>query len=70
MISATTCGHRKVHYVIWPDHLWANVANLARNDSDEPGFDYIENESFDSTFQGLFSEIKSLLGKTRQDTGS
>ena len=65
---------RKVHYVIRPDHLWANIANLARNDSDElletlkAGFDYIENESFDSTFQGLFSEINlysEKLGKTQ-----
>jgi thiol-disulfide isomerase/thioredoxin len=65
---------RKVHYVIKPDHLWANIANLARNQSDElletlkKGFDYIENESFDSTFQGLFSEINlysEKLGKTQ-----
>ncbi len=65
---------RKVHYVIRPDHLWANIANLARNDSDElletlkKGFDYIENESFDSTFQGLFSEINlysEKLGKNQ-----
>ncbi len=65
---------RKAHYVIRPDHLWANIANLARNDSDElletlkAGFDYIENESFDSTFQGLFSEINlysEKLGKTQ-----
>jgi len=65
---------RKVHYVIRPDHLWANIANLARNDSDElletlkAGFDYIENESFDSTFQGLFSEINlysEKLGKNQ-----
>ncbi|MDR2430530.1 MAG: type I restriction-modification system subunit M [Puniceicoccales bacterium] len=63
---------RKVHYVIKPDHLWANIVNLARNQSDElletlkKGFDYIENESFDSTFQGLFSEINlysEKLGK-------
>src|SRR5690606_27903594 len=25
----------KVHYVIKPQYLWANIANLARNDSDE-----------------------------------
>lgn len=65
---------RKVHYVIKPDHLWANIANLARSQSDElletlkAGFDYIENESFESTFQGLFSEINlysEKLGKTQ-----
>jgi type I restriction enzyme M protein len=65
---------RKVHYVIKPDHLWANISNLAKNQSDDlletlkKGFDYIENESFDSTFQGLFSEINlysEKLGKTQ-----
>ena len=65
---------RKVHYVIKPEHLWANIANLAKNQSDDlletlkAGFDYIENESFDSTFQGLFSEINlysEKLGKTQ-----
>ena len=65
---------RKVHYVVKPDHLWANIANLAKNESDDlletlkAGFDYIENESFDSTFQGLFSEINlysEKLGKTQ-----
>ena len=65
---------RKVHYIVKPDHLWANIANLAKNDSDElletlkAGFDYIENESFDSTFQGLFSEINlysEKLGKSQ-----
>ena len=53
----------KVHYVIKPDHLWAGIANLARTQNSEllntlqAGFKYIENESFESTFQGLFSEI-------------
>ena len=67
---------RKVHYVIKPDHLWANIANLARNQSGDlletlrDGFKYIENESFESTFQGLFSEINlgsEKLGKTHTD---
>ena len=54
---------RKVHYVIQPPHLWSSIANMARTDSDEllntlqAGFKYIESESFESTFQGLFSEI-------------
>jgi type I restriction enzyme M protein len=54
---------RKVHYVIKPDFLWNSIAELARVQSDEllqtlqNGFKYIENESFESTFQGLFSEI-------------
>ena len=67
---------RKVHYVIKPDHLWASIANLARTQSGElletlrDGFKYIENESFESTFQGLFSEINlgsEKLGKTHAD---
>jgi type I restriction enzyme M protein len=54
---------RKVHYVIKPDHLWTNITHLARTQSGklldtlQRGFDYIEKESFASTFQGLFSEI-------------
>lgn len=54
---------RKVHYIIKPEHLWANIASLARTQNDgllntlQAGFKYIENESFESTFQGLFSEI-------------
>ncbi|MDL2231153.1 type I restriction-modification system subunit M [Porphyromonadaceae bacterium OttesenSCG-928-L07] len=64
---------RKVHYVIKPQHLWSNIAELARTQNDEllvtleEGFRYIENESFESTFQGLFSEINlnsEKLGKT------
>lgn len=67
---------RKVHYVIQPDHLWGNIYELARTqDKDllqtlEQGFRYIENESFDSAFQGLFSEINlnsEKLGKTATD---
>ncbi len=64
---------RKVHYVVQPQHLWSSIANMARTQSVEllnmlqAGFKYIENESFESTFQGLFSEIdlgSSKLGKT------
>ncbi len=64
---------RKVHYVIKPQHLWSNITELARTQNGEllvtleNGFRYIENESFASTFQGLFSEINlnsEKLGKT------
>lgn len=64
---------RKVHYVIKPDYLWSNISELARTQSEDllktldEGFRYIENESFESTFQGLFSEINlnsEKLGKT------
>lgn len=67
---------RKVHYVIKPEHLWSSIANLARTQNDEllktlqAGFKYIETESFESTFQGLFSEIdlgSPKLGKTYAD---
>ena len=63
----------KVHYVIEPKYLWSNIAELARSQSSELlktldyGFDHVENHSFKSTFQGLFSEIKlnsEKLGKT------
>ena len=64
---------RKVHYVIKPKHLWSNITELARTQNGEllitleDGFRYIENESFESAFQGLFSEINlnsEKLGKT------
>src|SRR5690606_9583621 len=67
---------RKVHYVIKPEHLWSNITELARTQSIdllitlEEGFRYIENESFDNSFQGLFSEINlnsEKLGKTPAD---
>ncbi len=67
---------RKVHYVIKPQHLWNSIAELARTQNDDlletlqEGFKYIENESFESAFQGLFSEINlnsEKLGKTHKD---
>jgi type I restriction enzyme M protein len=67
---------RKVHYVIKPQHLWGSIAEMARTQDKEllrtlhDGFKYIENESFASTFQGLFSEINldsEKLGKTYPD---
>jgi type I restriction enzyme M protein len=67
---------RKVHYVIKPEYLWSSITELARIQDDEllhtleKGFMYIENESFQSTFQGLFSEINlnsEKLGKKYAD---
>ena len=67
---------RKVHYVIEPKHLWSSIAEQARvQDGEmlhtlESGFKYIEEQSFDSTFQGLFSEINlnsEKLGKSYSD---
>ena len=63
---------RKVHYVIKPEYLWSSIAEQARTQDDEmlhtlqQGFKFIENESFSSNFQGLFSEINldsEKLGK-------
>ena len=63
---------RKVHYVVQPKHLWSAVAHMARTQDAsllntlQEGFKYIETESFESTFQGLFSEIdltSNKLGK-------
>jgi type I restriction enzyme M protein len=70
---------RKVHYVIKPEHLWNSIANMARTQNGEllstlqAGFKYIETESFESSFQGLFSEINlgsDKLGKKYEDRNS
>lgn len=63
---------KKVHYVIKPEYLWSSISELARTQNDElhtileRAFKYIENESFDMAFVGLFSEINlnsEKLGK-------
>ncbi|HMO16848.1 MAG TPA: type I restriction-modification system subunit M [Oligoflexia bacterium] len=63
---------RKVHYVIKPAFLWDSISEMARTQSKDlldtlqKGFKYIENDSFNSNFQGLFSEINlssEKLGK-------
>lgn len=54
---------RKIHYVIKPEYLWDKIVILAKADSTELlttieyGFKYIEEESFESSLKGLFSEI-------------
>ena len=67
---------RRMHYVIRPDYLWDNIASMvSRQDNEvlrtlQKGFKYIEEESFQSTFQGLFSEINldsEKLGKLYPD---
>lgn len=67
---------RKVHYVIEPQYLWNSIAELARIQDGallatlEDGFKHIEEDSFESTFKGLFSEINltsEKLGKNYQD---
>ncbi|AKS22884.1 MAG: type I restriction-modification system, M subunit [Leptospirillum sp. Group II 'C75'] len=66
----------KVHYVILPEYLWASLSEMARTQNPEllttlgKGFGYIEKESFNSAFHGLFSEINlesDKLGKTYAD---
>ncbi|MFT3789564.1 MAG: type I restriction-modification system subunit M [Rudaea sp.] len=60
---------RKVHYVIEPQYLWGNIVQLAKEQNDDllntlqKGFKYIEEESFESQFQGLFSEINLASDK-------
>jgi len=64
---------RKVHYVIEPQHLWSSISELARKQSGdllhtlEAGFKYIENQSFENSFQGLFSEINLNSEKLGKD---
>ncbi|CVI64262.1 MULTISPECIES: type I restriction-modification system subunit M [Agrobacterium] len=63
---------RRMHYVIEPDYLWGNIADMARRHDDDlletlrQAFKHIEDDSFGQSFQGLFSEINlysEKLGK-------
>lgn len=63
---------RKIHYIIKPQYLWESVSELARTHQQdllntlEKGFKFIEEESFGTSFKGLFSEINlnsEKLGK-------
>lgn len=64
---------RKAHYVIEPPYLWTNIVHLARTqdgallDTLQKGFKYIEEQSFESHFQGLFSEINLASDKLGRD---
>jgi type I restriction enzyme M protein len=64
---------RKVHYVIEPAYLWETIAEQARTqagellDSLQEGFKYIEEESFERAFHGLFSEINLASEKLGRD---
>lgn len=63
---------RKVHYVIQPPHLWrmARTQKAELLNTLQAGFKYIQDESFESAFDGLFSEIdlaSPKLGKTYPD---
>ena len=70
---------RRMHYIIKPDHLWGNIADMARRQDEQmlntlqEAFKFIENESFDSTFLGLFSEVNlssEKLGKNYVERNS
>jgi len=67
---------QKTHYIIKPEFLWDSIVSLATKQDDEllhtleSAFKYIENESFSSAYDGLFSEINlnsEKLGKTYND---
>jgi len=67
---------RKVHYVIEPDYLWGNIVHLAKTQNEklldtlQDGFKHIEEDSFQSNFAGLFSEINlssDKLGRKYSD---
>ena len=67
---------RKAHYVIKPKFLWGHIVHLAKTQDDtlldtlQGGFKYIEEDSFQSQFQGLFSEINlgsDKLGRNYHD---
>lgn len=67
---------RSLHYVIKPDYLWHGIYELARTQSDDllttlqNAFAHIENDSFESTLQGLFSEINLTSEKLGKDYAS
>ena len=64
---------RKAHYVIKPEFLWSSIVELARVQDGEllhtlqAGFKHIENDSFESVFGGLFSEINLASDKLGKD---
>jgi type I restriction enzyme M protein len=67
---------RKVHYVVKPKYLWGHIVHLARTQNEklldtlQKGFKHIEEESFSTNFQGLFSEINlgsDKLGRKYDD---
>ena len=63
---------RKAHYVIKPEHLWANIAHMARTQHKEllntlqEGFKYIENESFEEYLQRAVLGDQPRLGEAGQ----
>lgn len=67
---------RKAHYVVKPEYLWGHIVHLAKTQNDGlldtlyKGFKYIEEQSFSTAFDGLFSEINlysEKLGRKQTD---
>ncbi len=67
---------RKIHYVIQPKYLWGAIVERARIQNKDllstlsEAFTHIEDDSFENSFKGLFSEINlnsEKLGKTYED---
>jgi len=64
---------RRMHYVIKPEFLWDSIAELARTlngdllNTLQGSFKHIEEDSFESVFQGLFSEINLSSEKLGKD---
>ena len=64
---------KRNHYVIKPDYLWSNITELARTQNEyllntlDSGFKFIEEDSFESSFRGLFSEINLHSEKLGKD---
>lgn len=70
---------RKVHYIIEPNYLWDNIVAMAKTDDEEllffieKGFKHIEEDSFECSLKGLFSEINlnsEKLGKSYTERNS
>ncbi|MCL2825752.1 MAG: type I restriction-modification system subunit M, partial [Polyangiaceae bacterium] len=64
---------RKLHYIIQPAYLWGSIVQKAKTRDSQllntltQGFKYIEEESFQSNFKGMFSEVNlssDKLGRT------
>lgn len=64
---------RKAHFVIKPQYLWDNIYMMSLHENNEllkilnSGFRFIEEESFDIAFNGLFSEVNLNSEKLGKD---
>lgn len=64
---------KKAHFVIKPQYLWDNIYKMSLKENGEllrilnSGFRFIEAESFDIAFNGLFSEVNLNSEKLGKD---